>query len=199
MASPPKAGNRTVLLPALVLRVLKACKKANHPRWMFPPRQGGLSAGPSRRPEAAPDGAGVGGVQPAALRSASYLRHYSPAERRACEDRVQHAGPLRHRLHPPHLSPHCEAEAGRGCSNHGRLYGASHVKRNGKERESAPGRKFSCSFPSKPYLSGGGEAGHPFFPHKKYKSAKKTPKPQIFFVFCGKLGGGSNAEPHPYQ
>ena len=36
MASPPKAGNRTVLLPALVLRVLKACKKANHPRWMFP-------------------------------------------------------------------------------------------------------------------------------------------------------------------
>lgn len=36
MASPPKAGNRTVLLPALELRVLKACKKANHPRWMFP-------------------------------------------------------------------------------------------------------------------------------------------------------------------
>ena len=36
MVSPPKAGNRTVLLPALVLRVLKACKKADHPRWMFP-------------------------------------------------------------------------------------------------------------------------------------------------------------------
>ena len=36
MVSPRKAGNRTVLLPALVLRVLKACKKADHPRWMFP-------------------------------------------------------------------------------------------------------------------------------------------------------------------
>ena len=36
MVSPPKAGNRTVLLPALVLRVLKACKKADHPRRMFP-------------------------------------------------------------------------------------------------------------------------------------------------------------------
>ena len=35
--------------------------------------------------------------------------------------------------------PHCEAEAGRGCSNHGRLYGASHVKRNGKEKRKRTG------------------------------------------------------------
>ena len=38
VVSPPKtrAGNRTVLLPAPVLNVLKAYKKAIHSRWMFP-------------------------------------------------------------------------------------------------------------------------------------------------------------------
>ena len=32
----PKAGNRTVLLPAPVLKVLKAYQKTVHSRWMFP-------------------------------------------------------------------------------------------------------------------------------------------------------------------
>ena len=38
MVSPPKtkAGNRTILLPAPVLHVLKAYRKTVHSRWMFP-------------------------------------------------------------------------------------------------------------------------------------------------------------------
>ena len=61
VVSPPKtrAGNRTVLLPAPVLNVLKSYKNGIHSRWMFP--------SPGRRPEAASDGAGTGGVQAPAV------------------------------------------------------------------------------------------------------------------------------------
>ena len=50
------------------------------------------------------------------------------------KDRVQHAGPLRCRIHPPHLHPCYKAEAERGCPGHGRLHGASHVKRKGTKK-----------------------------------------------------------------
>ena len=37
-------------------------------------------------------------------------------------------------VHPPHPYPRYEAEAGQGCPNHGRLHGASHVKRKGTKK-----------------------------------------------------------------
>ena len=56
------------------------------------------------------------------------LRHHSPAKQRGREDCIQHAGPPRRRLYPPHLHPRYAAEAGRGSPGHGRPHGASHVK-----------------------------------------------------------------------
>ena len=66
VVSPPKtkAGNRTVLLPAPVLKVLKAYQKTVHVPLSG---QGRLPYGPGRRPKAAPDGAGAGGMQAPAV------------------------------------------------------------------------------------------------------------------------------------
>ena len=50
------------------------------------------------------------------------------------ENGVFHAGPLRRRLHPAHLHPRHPAETGRGCPNHGQLYGADHVRQREKSR-----------------------------------------------------------------
>ena len=89
MVSPPKAGNRTVLLPALVLRVLKACKKADHPRWMFPsPSRRTLrwtqppSGSGSRRCWSGRSTTGCTSTSPA------HLRHHSSPEWRGRENSV---------------------------------------------------------------------------------------------------------------
>ena len=50
-----------------------------------------------------------------------------------------YAGPLRCGLHPAHLHPRHPPKAGRGCTNHGQLYGAGHV--NGKGRKRVPERR----------------------------------------------------------
>ena len=65
-------------------------------------------------------------------RPAAHLRHHSPPEWRGCKDRVLHAGPLRRRIHPPHLHPRHPAKAGRGSSYHGQLHGTSHVRQRKK-------------------------------------------------------------------
>lgn len=67
-------------------------------------------------------------------------------------------------FHPPHLYPRHEAEAGRGCPDHGRLHGANHVKR---KRESALGRKqnfLSSALQTFPGISAcGSRCGSQFF------------------------------------
>ena len=50
-----------------------------------------------------------------------------------------YAWPLRCRIHTPHLHPCNQAEARRGCTNHGRLHGTSDV--NGKGRKRVPERR----------------------------------------------------------
>ena len=49
------------------------------------------------------------------------------AKRRGHQDGIQYVGPLRRRIHPPHLHPRHQTEAGRSSGNHGQLHGAGHV------------------------------------------------------------------------
>ena len=55
-----------------------------------------------------------------------------------------YAGPLRRRLHSPHLHPRNKAEAGRGRTNDGQLRGAGHVSRSKKDERT--------QYPSAPLL-----------------------------------------------
>ena len=63
-------------------------------------------------------------------RSAAYLCHHGLAERRRCENGVQYAGPLRCRIHPPHLHPCHPADAATGGGEDGEFYETGPVTPN---------------------------------------------------------------------
>ena len=105
---------------------------------------------------------------------------------------------LHSNLHPPHLHPRYEAEAGRGCPDHGRLHGASHVKkRHQKEKAHWVGSKTSYPVRFKPFRSfphvghGVGQPSDPHRdPHQKVQIRnKKHPKSKDFRCFMELLGG----------
>ena len=54
------------------------------------------------------------------------------------QDRLRHAGPLRRRIHSPHLHPHHEAKAGRGRHDHGQPHGAGTIRTARNKQHSAP-------------------------------------------------------------
>ena len=57
-----------------------------------------------------------------------------------------YAGPLRRRIHPANLHPRHPAEAGRGRTNNGQLYGAGHVsKKDSKIPERRQKPPLRCS------------------------------------------------------
>ena len=57
-------------------------------------------------------------------------------------------------VHPPHLYPRYEAAAGRGCPDHGRLHGASHVKRKGTKKRKRTGQEAKLPIQCASNLSG---------------------------------------------
>ena len=57
-------------------------------------------------------------------------------------------------VHPPHLYPRYEAAAGRGSPNHGRLHGASHVKRKGTKKRKRTGQEAKLPIQCASNLSG---------------------------------------------
>ena len=70
----------------------------------------------------------------------AHLRNADTVKRRGCENRQQYAGALRRGIHPPHLHPRYEAEAGRSRTNDGQLHGASDVSRK-RMRNTGEGAK----------------------------------------------------------
>ena len=57
-------------------------------------------------------------------------------------------------VHPPHLYPRYKAEAGRGSPDHGRLHGASHVKRKGTKKRKRTGQEAKLPIQCASNLSG---------------------------------------------
>ena len=59
----------------------------------------------------------------------AHIRYVSPTKRRRRENRQQYAGPLRCRIHTPHLHPRYPPEARRGRADHGQLHGTGDVSK----------------------------------------------------------------------
>ena len=96
---------------------------------------------------------------------------------------IKHAGPLRCRIHTPHLHPRYEAEAGRGRTNDGQLHGTGHVSRNTGEKAKASSPVLFGSIGIFPRVGHGvGQAVDSH--HFQRFCNKKAPKTEVFDAFC---------------
>ena len=128
-------------------------------------------------------------------RSAAHLRNHGSAKRRGHQDGIQHAGPLRRRIHAPHLHPRHPTKTGRSSGHDGCLHGADVVKT--KIRKSRPGGTILLPGTLVSIVSfrqvghGVGQTVDPHFdPHEKVQIRnKKHPKSDDFRCFLELLGG----------
>ena len=121
----------------------------------------------------------------------AHIRDLGTAKRCGCENRQQHAGPLRRWLHPPHIHPRYKTEARRGSTNDGQLHGASDVSKKKTQKYRRESKSFLSGtlspFPHIPRVGQG--VGHAvdshFDPHLFQRFCnKKASKTEVFDAFC---------------
>ena len=120
----------------------------------------------------------------------AHICYVSPTKRRGRQNRQQHAGPLRCRIHLANLHPRYEAEARRGRTDHGQLYGAGDVN---AANDKSTGEKAKASSPVLfgsigifPRVGHGvGQAVAPHFAHTSFNifTTKKHRKPKFSMLF----------------
>ena len=123
-------------------------------------------------------------------RPETYVRDLGTPKRRGCQNSILDARSLRRGLHPPHLHPRYEAEAGRSRTNDGQLHGASDVSRkrmrNTGEKAKASSPVLFGSIGIIPRVGHGvGQAVDPHFdPHLFQRFCnKKHRKPKFSMLF----------------
>ena len=76
----------------------------------------------------------------------AHIRDLGTAKRCRCENRQQHAGPLRRWLYAPHLHPRHAADAAKGRGENGQLHGTDPISPTGKQSTGKKAISLRCSF-----------------------------------------------------